>query len=53
MHASAGGDGMVVTAFCRPVATCCLLRASSLDHFAPGRVVFSVSLYFIGTTPAT
>ena len=53
VRALAGGDGMVVAAFGRQVAVCCLLRASSLDHFAPGQVVCSVSLYFIGTTPAT
>lgn len=43
---------MVIPAFCRLVTTCCLLRAASFDNFAAGLVVFSVFLYFIGTTPA-
>lgn len=52
VHASAGRGGMVVPAFRRLVATCCLLQASSLVLLTPGRVVFSVSLYFIGKSPA-
>lgn len=51
-HASADGHRMVIPPYGRPVASCCLLQASSLDCFAPGQVVFSVPLCFIGTTPA-
>lgn len=44
-HASSDGHRMVIPALCRPVA-------SSLDCLAPGQVVFSVPLCFIGVTPA-
>lgn len=51
-HASTDGHRMVIPAFCRPVASCCLLGASSLGCFDPGQVVFSVPLCFIGMTAA-
>lgn len=45
-HASTDGHRMVTPAFCRPVASCCLLWASSLDCFVPGQVCFLCSSVF-------